>query len=119
MRAVHSTVRPSPSALDELLSAEQQIAAQLADADRAAAVIVAAARTDAAGREQAADAALARELAALDERARTERAALAQSIEQEAARTVQRYRSLGDAEVARLAAHAVSEVTGLGREHAP
>jgi vacuolar-type H+-ATPase subunit H len=119
MREVHSAVRASPSALDELLSAEQEIAARLADAERAAAEIIAAARAAATTREQEAEAALARELAALDERARTERAALVLAIEQEAARTVQRYRSLSDAEVGQFAASAVAEVTGLGPEQAP
>lgn len=119
MREVRSADRTPPSALDELLLAEQEIAARMADAERAAATIIADARAAAAVREQQAEAVLARELAALDERARTERAALVMAIEQEAARTVQRYRSLVDAEVARLAADAVVEVTGLGPWQAP
>ncbi|MFI5310911.1 MAG: hypothetical protein ACHQQ3_06730 [Gemmatimonadales bacterium] len=113
------SVRASPSALDELLLAEQEIAARQADAERAASVIIATARAAAAVREQEADAALAHELSALDEDARTTRAALVLAIEQEAARTVQRYGSLSDAEVARLAAYAVVEVTGLGPERSP
>ena len=119
MREVRSAARASPSALDELLLAEQEIAARLADAERAGAAIIADARAAAAVREQEAEAALASELAALDERSRTERTALVLAIEQEAARTVQRYRSLVDAEVARLAAYAVEEVTGLGPGHSP
>jgi mannose/cellobiose epimerase-like protein (N-acyl-D-glucosamine 2-epimerase family) len=119
MREVRSAVRASPSALDELLSAEQEIAARLADAQRAAAAIIAAARAAAAVREQEAEAALARALAALDKRARTEREALVLAIEQEAARTVERYRSLSDTEVARLAAYVVAEVTGLGPQSVP
>jgi hypothetical protein len=116
MREVRSAVRASPSALDELLQAEQEIAVRMADAERAAAAIIADARAAVAVREQEAEAALARDLAVLDERARTERAALVLAIEEEAARTVQRYRSLVDSEVARLAAYAVAEVTGLGPE---
>lgn len=119
MREVRSAVRASPSALDELLSAEQEIAARLSDAERAAAAFIAAARAAAAVREREAEAALARELAALDEGARTQREALVLAIEQEAARTVQRYRSLSDAEIAQFAASAVAEVTGLGPEQAP
>jgi hypothetical protein len=119
VREVPPPVRASPSALDELLIAEQEIAARLAAAEREASGILAAARATEAAHEQDAEAALARDLAALDEAAARGRAALVLAIEQEAERTVERYRSLDDAQVVEFAASAVAEVTGLGPGSAP
>lgn len=105
-----------PSALDELLATEQEIAAQMAAAEHEAEALTAAARTDAEtiGREAAA--ALATALAALDERDGRAREALVRKLEEDGERLVARYRSLTDAEVGRHAAFVVSEITGLGIE---
>lgn len=105
-----------PSALDELLGAEQEIAAQMAAAGEEAAEIVAAARTEAASYEGAAAAALEAELAALAERDALARAELTRSLEAESARLVARYDALGSDEIARLAAFVIADVTGLAPE---
>jgi hypothetical protein len=108
-----------PSALDELLETEDRIAATLADATEAAEALVAGARADANSREREVEARLATDLAALDQRARMARENLVRAIEAEAAQTANRYRSLSDAEVARLAELVASEVTGLMAEARP
>jgi hypothetical protein len=103
----------APSALDELLATEAGIAQRLADADREAEAMLTGARQRAEACERDAAGALARELAGLDERARLAREALVRGIEEEAARVVQRYRNLTDAEIAQLAAASVADATGL------
>ena len=113
MPLLPSPAHPSQSALDELLATEAGIANRLAEADREAEAVLAAARRDAETGEREAAEALARELAGLDERGRLAREALVRGIEDVASRAVQRYRSLTDAEVAHLAAAAVADVTGL------
>src|ERR1019366_10810507 len=57
-----------PSALDELLATEQEIAAQMAAAEHEASELTSAARSEAETIERNAAAALATELAALDKR---------------------------------------------------
>ena len=110
---------PRPSALDELLVAEQEIAAQMAAAEQEAAGLVAAARTDAAAIESAAATALAKELADLETRDAAARLALTRALEEEGARLVTRYRSLGDEEIGRLAMFVISDITGLAGASAP
>src|ERR1035437_130991 len=102
-----------PSALDELLSTEQEIAAQLAAAEREAAELTAAARHDAEALEREADAALTAELAALDKRDGDARAALVRQLEAEGARLAASYGALSNADIERHAAFVASEVTGL------
>jgi hypothetical protein len=102
-----------PSALDELLSTEQEIAAQMAAAEHEASELTSAARSEAETIERNAAAALATELAALDKRDVDAREELVRKLEADGARLVARYRSLADAEVERLAAFVVSEITGL------
>jgi hypothetical protein len=102
-----------PSALDELLATEQEIAAQMAAAEHEASELTAAARVEAETIEREAAAALAAELAALDKRDDAAREALVRMLEDDGARLVARYRSLADAEIQRLAAFVVSESTGL------
>jgi len=109
-----SAVHQTPSALDELLATEAGIAGRLADAERDAEALLVAARAEALMLDRRATEALAGELAELDERARLAREALVRRIEGDAERAVQRYRTLTDAEIARLAAGAVAEATGLG-----
>ena len=106
------------SALDELLSTEQEIALQQAAADREAAALTAAARNDAEEITRTAAAALASELAALDKRDEATRAELVRSLEAGGARLVSKYESLGADEIARMAAFVVKEVTGLTPESA-
>jgi hypothetical protein len=105
-----------PSALDELLETEDRIAATLADAVEAAGALVAAATADAATREREVEARLVADLAALDQRAQAAREELIRAIEAEAAQTANRYRSLSDTEVVRLAEFVAAEVTGLVAE---
>lgn len=105
-----------PSALDELLSTEQEIAAQMAVAEREAAELAAAATRDADAIEREAAAALDSELAALDARNESSRVELQKKLEDDAARLVARYRSVGDDEVAQHARFALSEVTGFALE---
>jgi hypothetical protein len=105
-----------PSALDELLSTEQEIAAQMAAAEQEAATLTAAARSDAEAIEREAAAALATELAALEKRDGDARAELVRELEDESARLVTRYRTLADEEVERFAAFVVSDITGLTLE---
>ena len=105
-----------PSALDELLSTEQEIAAQMAAAEQEAATLTAAARSDAEAIEREAAAALATELAALEKRDGDARAELVRKLEDEAARLVTHYQTLADGEIERFAAFVVSDITGLTLE---
>jgi hypothetical protein len=102
-----------PSALDELLATEQQIAAQTAAAEREAAELNAAARLEAGAFELEAEAALTAELAALAKRDGDARAALVRRIEEDGARLVASYGTLSQADIERHAAFVVSDVTGL------
>ena len=105
-----------PSALDELLSTEKDIAAQMAAAAREAAELTAAARHDTEAQEREAEAALAAELAALDKRDGDARAELIRQLEDEGARLVASYGALSPADLERHAAFVVSEITGLPLE---
>jgi hypothetical protein len=102
-----------PSALDELLSTEQEIATQMAAAEREAAELTAAARHDAEALEREDEAALTAELAALAKRDGDARAELVRRLEDEGARLVASYGALAQADIERHAAFAVSEITGL------
>ena len=86
---------------------------QMTAAEREASELTAVARTDAVAIAREAAAALVAELTSLDQRSEATRAALVGTMEDEAARLVTRYRTLGDDEIARLAAFVVSDVTGL------
>jgi hypothetical protein len=105
-----------PSALDELLATEREIAAQMAAAEHEASELTMAARGEAETIERDAAAALATEMATLDKRAGDSRAELTRKLEDDGARLVARYRSLPDAEIGRLAAFVASEITGLATE---
>ncbi|HEX7545719.1 MAG TPA: hypothetical protein VF368_03260 [Gemmatimonadaceae bacterium] len=105
-----------PSALDELLSTEKDIAAQMAAAAREAGELTAAARHDTEAQEREAEAALAAELAALDKRDGDARAELIRQLEDEGARLVASYGALSPADLERHAAFVVSEITGLPLE---
>jgi predicted component of type VI protein secretion system len=109
----------SASALDELLSVEREIAAQAEAATRAAEALIAGARADATAFARDSAVALAAEIARLDAQAADRRVALIHSIEDENARLVARYQSLGDAEIAAIADFVVSEATGLSPGRAP
>ncbi len=102
------------SALDELLSTEREIALQTTAAGSEAAALTTAARDDAARIAKESREALALELSALGERDREAREQLIHTIERDGARLVLRYESIGAAEIASLAAFAVSEVMGTG-----
>ena len=108
-----------PSALDQLLAVEGEIAAGEAAAAGDARALLDAARADIEARERQAATALERELAELDALARDRQAAAGGEIEEVAARLAARYRSLSAAEVARLAAFVADRVTGLIVEGAP
>ena len=112
-------VHKPTSALDDLLTVEQEIAQSLADAEREAEALLATARADAGTIERDAATVLALELAGLDARARAECDALTRSIEDDAARLVKRYRALDDATIVRLAADVAAKVAGLATEPAP
>lgn len=102
-----------PSALDQLLAVEREIAAvEAATADEIRALLDAA-RVDIEARERDAATALDRELAELDALARDREAAAGAEIGEIAARRAARYRSLNAADVARLAAFVADRVTGL------
>ncbi len=106
----------TPSALDELLSTEQEIAAQMVAAEQEAATLTAAAHSDAEAIEPEAATALAAELAALEKRDGDARAELVRKLEDEGSRLVTRYQTLADEEVERLAAFVVADITGLTLE---
>ena len=106
------------SALDQLLSTEQDIAVQMDAAEREAAALIAAARGDATARDGEAAASLATELAELNGADAAALAELVRAMEEESARLVSRYRSLDDEEIARLSAFVVSDITGLRLEQA-
>ncbi len=112
-RSVARNPVAAPSALDELLDAERQIAARNADVARECAAMLDRARVDASAIAAAATAALDAEILQLDERTRRERDALVAGIEAEAARTIAHYEHLADAEVTRLAELIATRVTGL------
>jgi hypothetical protein len=107
------------SALDDLLTVEQEIAGILASAEKEASALLATARDEAAATAGVAESALGIELAALDEQARAERDAATKAIEDEAARSVQHYRELDDATVARLAEAMAVDVAGLSTAGSP
>ena len=101
------------SALDALLATEQEIAEQLAAAEREAAVLTSAAHTDAEAIARDAAISLAAEVALLGERDGAARDALVRRIEDDAERLIARYRTLPEPEIERLAARAVADITGL------
>jgi hypothetical protein len=102
-----------PSALDELLSTEQEIAAQMAAAAREAAELTAAARHDAEAFEREAESSLTAELAVLAKRDGDARAELVRQLEDEGVRLVASYGALSPADIARHAAFVESEISGL------
>jgi hypothetical protein len=107
------------SALDQLLAVEGEIAAgEAASADEARGILDSA-RADIEAREREAAAALVRELEELDALARDRQAAAGGEIEEAAARLAARYRSLGTADVARLATFVADRVAGLIADGAP
>jgi hypothetical protein len=108
-----------PSALDQLLAVEREIAAGEAAAADEARAILDSARADIEAQERLAATALERELAELDALARDRQAAAGGEIEEVAARLAARYRSLGAADVARLAAFVADRVTGIIADGAP
>jgi hypothetical protein len=110
---------PPASALDQLLAVEREIAAGEAASAEEARALLDAARADIAAREREAATALERELAELDALARDQQAAAGGEIEEVAARLAARYRTLGAADVARLAAFVADRVTGLIADGAP
>jgi hypothetical protein len=118
-RRTGQTGTAKPSALDELLSTEQEIAAQMAAAEREAAELTAAARHDAEAFEREADAALTAELAALDRRDDEARAALIRTLEDDGARLAASYAALSSSDIERHAAFVASEATGLAIEPGP
>jgi hypothetical protein len=118
-RRTAQTGTAKPSALDELLSTEQEIAAQMAAAEREAAELTSAARQGAEAFEREADAALIAELATLDTRDRDACAALVRQLEDGGARLTASYVALSQADIERHAAFVASEVTGLSIESGP
>jgi hypothetical protein len=111
---------PAPvSALDALLATEQEIAAELARAERESAAVIAAAHADADASLREAATSLSAELGALEARDASARDAMVRRLEDEAARLSNRYRTLAEPEVERLAAIAVRDVTGLDAGQAP
>ena len=113
-----SSDRKLASALDELLMVEEEIAGTLAAAKAQAGALVAAARLEAAAITHDADVALGVELAALAAQASADRDTATKAIEAEASLTAQRFRTLDDATVARLAATIAAEVVGLSPDPA-
>jgi len=109
----------APSAFDELLSAEQELARGAGEEERACEALLARAQEEIAQWERGAAAELERELEQGAARAAAERAAAVRSIESSAGKLIQRYRALSAAEVARLAADLVAEATGLAAEPSP
>lgn len=118
-RAAHAAAPTTMSALDELLVAEQEAAARLAEADREAATLLASAKSDAGTIEREAATSLAAELAALDAGGAIEREALVRAIEDEARRTVAYYDGLAAQAIDTLAAQVITDVTGLAPEPGP
>lgn len=107
-----------PSALDELLSTEREIATQMAAAEREGAELTAAARRDADALEREAGTALLTELSELAKRDGDARAALVKKVEDEGARLVASFDALTQADIERHAAFVVTEITGLTVEPA-
>jgi hypothetical protein len=112
-RAIHPVAPAPTSALDALLATDQEIAQRQADADREVRALLDAARADATATAQAAEAALAQELAAIDARAQHDIADAVRTIQRDAAQAVAHYHALADEEVAALAADIVARATGL------
>ena len=101
------------SALDELLAAEQEIAAQGAATAAECAALLDAARADAAVMTRDAADALDRELAAARNASHHRCDALVHDIELETARAIGHYRNLTEMDVDRLAEFVAVRVTGL------
>jgi hypothetical protein len=108
-----------PSALDELLATERDIAAREMAAAREAQALVGAAIADNEANEREAAVALGRELEDLDRQARATEAAAVSALEREAADRAVRYRSLSADEIARLATFVCDRVTGLSVTASP
>jgi hypothetical protein len=117
-KAISPGHRPA-SALDDLLTVEQEIAGILAAAEQEADAVLAKARAEAAAIAGDAELALSIELAHLESQAKAEQLAAAKAIEDEAAISVARYRALDDATILRLAETMAAEVAGLSLEPSP
>ncbi len=113
-RTAHATVAAPSSALDALLAAEQEIAQQLADADRRARALLDAAIADAEETKRVSAAALALEIASIDTRSLRDITVAVNDIERAAEQLVGRYCALSDTDIAALARTVVAELTGLG-----
>ncbi len=110
---------PARSLLETLIETERELAIVGEAGEREAEAVLAQARAEVAAADRAQSEALELELARFDEARRVEREAAVAAIEQEAQRAIARFRSLSEAEVARLAAQVVLEATGLAAEAAP
>lgn len=104
---------PEMSALDELLAAEREIAAQMAAASREAESLVAVARADAEAIKLDGEAAQRVELAQADANAAATRSALVRALEVDGERLIVRYETLADAEISSLATFIIHQATGL------
>jgi hypothetical protein len=118
-RAAGAADTALPSALDQLLATEREIAEGEAAAAREVRSLFDAVRADIEAREHRAATALERELEDLDARARASQATAVAAIEDDAARRAARYHSLSAADVARLAAFVSDRVTGLAQAGTP
>jgi hypothetical protein len=102
-----------PSALDELLDAEREIAARATQVAAECEATLDAARAEAATIERDGVAALDRELTDARAAAAADREAAAGAIDAAADRQIHRYQSLSPAELERLAEVVAARVTGL------
>jgi hypothetical protein len=109
----------SASALDALLATEQEIATELASAERESAAVLAQARSDAHGIARDAAALLAADIAALAVRDAAALDTAVRQIEEAGALRVRRYHALDAGEIERLAAIAVADVSGLDAGETP
>jgi hypothetical protein len=107
------------SVLDQLLEAEQEIAALERNAVAAAHEILGRARSEIEVLERQGAEALASELEELDATARHEQQARIAEIEAEAACHAARYRALSPSEIAGLATFVADRLTGRLAETAP
>lgn len=109
----------STSALDELLAAEQQIAARQAAVATECEALLEDARKDADAIADAAATALDAERVRWRAEAERACAAAASEVEADAAKTVERYRTLDGSALDALAEWVAAEVTGMPANGAP
>lgn len=103
----------APSALDELLVAEREIAAGSAQVAAECAALMVAARADATTIEHEAADVLDRALAAQRADAARERARTVAAIAEEATAAIGRYGRMSEGEITTLAEFVAEQVTGL------